>query len=197
MSDQIEHDNSVAINDVSDAPLIDGASDQSNQLVKYESYRRAVSESKKAKMERDQLRAELDQIREKQAIENNQKGELAEIYKSKCKELESKLNEIRESEIISKKYFALKSQLPSVEDDYLKHFVDPTKIQYDEDSDEVVGISVAKYAEELQTKFPKLFVDTKNRLPNEAPRPVQGLTYKEWLMLPAKEMIARQKDVID
>lgn len=187
--------------------------DNGDDVVKYETYQRVLSQHKKSKQRADELEAKLKELSEfKQKAEKLEEQKLKEDgnWKQLLEQREAKLNELNEQ------LSSLKEQNEGYQrdiDDMIKinaftnaiggklrktdyyRFVDTSKIALNPETKTVDEESLKQYANEFTNSFKELISFDGPKLPQGAPNGSGKLSFEEWKRLPLKEKKARQADV--
>ncbi len=162
MSDQAVSDPSQG-NSVSPEP-------KSNDVVKYETYSRVLSEAKKLKEKVREYEATLEQTKEQKLKEQNEWKALAENYKSKLDQTNSVLQEQERSIINGLKYQEFEKHLGGrlKKRDYAS-FVDFDKIVLNPETKSVDPESAKVAAAEFLKQYSELVeLPSAGKLPNQA-----------------------------
>lgn len=179
--------------------------DNTPNQVSYETHRKLLAEKKKRDEELAQMKQRLDafeldrkkQDEEKLLSEKNFQQLLKNREEELAKERESgkKLQDMVNNSL--KRRAFLDSVNGAIDDQYWS-LIDLSTIAIDPDTNMPDDASVQASARDFEKKFPLVLKrrDGGPRLPTDAPRGSTGLTYDEWLRLPAEEMRKRQKEVI-
>lgn len=167
--------------------------------VSRDAYLRAVAAEKRAKRERDALKAAQA---ERERVEAESKGEyqkLLETERAELARLKAELSQRDDRDLTMRKTAAL-VRAADVDEKFIR-FLDPDDIQIDEATGEIDPVSLKKAAANIRTNYPE-FVKAKGtggnqRLPNQAPtgdgRPAQ-IMYADWLKLPKSEKLKYKMD---
>jgi len=175
------------------------------ESVSYETHKRLLGEAKRAKEERDRLKAELEakaaaerEAEEKRLAENQEYKKLLEIREKELNEAKGRLDNMSRAQQDAKKLDAFLTSLDGKVDRKYWGLIDIDKIAFDPESQQVDEMSVKSLVDEFRKEH-GILIDSQggtSRLPNTAPGGTGGMiSYKEWLNLPAKEMKARQNDI--
>jgi hypothetical protein len=167
------------------------------QSVAYESYQKALDEAKAAKKkvaEFERAKREADESKLKQDGEWKKLLEQREIELKETREKLSAKDKMIED---NRKMAAF---LDSVTGEVPKQYwslIDLDQIAVDPETGRPDEASVKKVASVFEKQFAEVIKKpSTSKLPNDAPQGGGGkLTYKQWLELPLKEKLARQKDV--
>lgn len=176
-----------------------------DDTVKYETYRKTLSEAKRAKerlaeLEREKAeRDAADKEAEEQRLKDEQKWkEYAEKKEAEANEWKTKFDTTTSQIVDAKKLDAFLNTLDGKVDRKFWNFIDTDAIMTNPETGEIDDMSVAKTVESFKANYPELIVypGQKTGLPSESPKPATGsLTYDEWRKLPAKEMKTRYHEM--
>ena len=178
-----------------------------SNTVKYETYRKTLSEAKRAKAELEELRAWKEE-QERLALESSgKKDELVEHWKSKAAETEAALKEKDNALALrskqdedSRKFSAFTDALPGKLARKYWGLVDLESIVVDED-----GLPLADSVEKAVKAFNETYPEVLSK-PNphniNSPMPKGndgkvGLTKAEWMKLPPSERSKRVSEISD
>lgn len=157
---------------VSDASQASGAQTETkpNDVVKYETYSKVLSEAKKLKEKVKEYESVLQQSHEQKLKEQNEWKQLAEQYKNKLDETSRVLQEQEQSIINGLKYQEFEKHLGGrlKNKDYAT-FVDFEKIVLNPETKQVDPDSVKAVAAEFVKQHPSLVeFPNQGKLPNKA-----------------------------
>ena len=195
------------VSDGQQAPESDSSgNDQQKDSVKYDTYRKLLSETKTVKAKNSELEAKLKAFEdeksaaeEKRLSEQGEYKKLLEIERKKSSELEEK-DKAREKQLLDGyKLNAVLEKLPGkiASNDYLS-FVDLDSIAIDPDSGTVDESSVSQTVNKFLEQHSRLLITDKGSLPNDAPKGVsKPLSVDEWRKLPLSERKKRMNEVKD
>jgi hypothetical protein len=130
----------------------------SNDVVKYESYKKVLSEKKELQEKYKQLKSELDAIKEQKLLESGKEREALEQTKLKLKELEQKLSEQSrrfKERLITEQIKRKANENGCVDPDALIKLADFSSIEVDEEFNIKSGLdeAIAKLKQEKTYLF--------------------------------------------
>lgn len=195
---------------VSDAvqPEISDLVDQEprKDSVAYETYRKILSEKKKADEKLRVAAEELEAYRRKEqdAVEARLKDEkkwkeYAELKEKEAAEATAKAEEKDRIFLESQKLDAFLSSMDGRVDRKYWGFVNTDKIILNPETGEVDTSSVKIAIQEFKQKYPEIinYPGRPSGIPNESPKgQTSTLTYDDWKKLPVKEMKERYGEMI-
>lgn len=178
-----------------------------NDAVSYETHRKLLAEKKKAAEELAATRAALDKLEAEKREREEADLKAKEDFKSLLAIREKELNEIKaESEktkrqvLEARKLDSFLRSVNGVIDRRYWGLIDTDQIIVDPTTGEIDPLTVTKAAEAFRQTYPEIVAAPGRSIgmPTAAPTGGRvGLTYKDWLALPANEMAKRRKEVID
>ncbi len=168
--------------------------------VAYASYQKLLSEKKKLQAKIDKVEREAES-REREKLEAQQKyKELWESEKTESEALRGKVQSYEERWTDALKLDAFNRALGDTRriDPKYSGFIDTSNILIDPESGKIDELSAKREVDRVSQSFPEIVKSTvTTHLPNETPTPGKTLTRAEWMKLPAKEMAARMKEVMN
>ncbi len=189
----------------------DGGKEAAKDTVKYESYAKLLDEKKKLQAKFDELEKERSQVEEskRKALEEELKAkddwkklvglrdQENETLKQENAKLKADIEEqgARRSNALKMRSFL--DALPGKLDEQYWPLVKLDEVVLNPETGLPEASSVQSLAKTFQERYPLVIqrADTA-KLPNDAPRGASGkLSYDQWLKLPYKEKLERQKDV--
>jgi hypothetical protein len=209
MEDAMVDENLDGIQDGDDG--VDAGKEAKKDVVKYESYKKAVDQKKALQEELKAYKAKEAELAEKQRIleEEKLKGEgnwkaLLEDREKRLKETEDKLknqqaeaDKYKQNLINARKIQAFTRAIGGdLKDPEYYSFIDVEKIAIDPETNKVDESSVKTYASDFVSRHKALINFSDKKLPQDAARTTGGLSYEQWTKLPLKEMKERYSEVI-
>lgn len=189
---------------ISDTP-VNPLTTSTDEKVAYKSYSKVLGEKKKLAGTVSELQAKIDKFETDAKEKADEELKVKEDYKTllglRDQELEdtkkentSFRNQFDDSKKLRAVLRTIKGELP----DRYYGLVDLDKVAIDPNTGEVDQMSVTKVVDDYTKTYPEtLRAQGGPGLPNTAPAGSKTLTYDAWLKLPAKEMAARQSEVME
>ena len=168
-------------------------------FVSHESWLKLLDEKKKLKEKLDASEKERKEREEAELRAKEDFKKIGELREQEAKELREKLTQKEERERGAIKLDAFLSTLDGKVDKKYWGHINLDAIVVDPETGVVDQMSVTKEVERFRKEYFEIVQrPDQNKLPNNPPGGSAGakITYEQWKQLPAKEMAARMKDVI-
>ena len=198
--DQASGGSNPAASGSQDASLdpIDSAP-KAEDKVSYETYQKLLGEKKKRDLELTEFK-KREKDREEQELK--QKEDYKKLLALRDEELQQTRSELAQSKSTLENGAKLQAFLDALDgqvDQQYWGLIDLNQVVLNPETGLPEDVSVKKAALEFKTKYGLVIKQANGmKMPNDAPKGngSVGLSYEEWLKLPAKDMRARLKDVI-
>lgn len=167
--------------------------------VSYETYQKLLGEKKKRDLELTEFK-KREKDREEQELK--QKEDYKKLLALRDEELEKTRSELAQSKSTLENGAKLQAFLDALDGQVEQQYwglIDLNQVVLNPETGLPEDVSVKKAALEFKTKYGLVIKQAgSNKMPHDAPKGSGsvGLSYEEWLKLPAKDMRARLKDVI-
>lgn len=168
----------------------------SGDTVSYDTHRKLLSEKKKLQERLDEIEKEKKQ-RELEDLEKQENyKKIAELKAKEAEDSKTELMQIKSDLQNSKKLSAVLDVLGPIDKKYWD-LIDISQVVVNPETGQIDEMSVTKYAEGWKKQYFEIIQPgNKSNMPSDHPSPGSGLTYDEWLTLPAKEKEERMHEVI-
>jgi hypothetical protein len=184
-------------------PVEDGQKPQDKDTVAYETYRRVVGESKKAKSRAKELETELqaykDAEKRKEEEDLEKRGEYDKVKASLQEELDKAKAEnkaLKQEHTDNRKLGAFLSSLDGTVAKEYWPLINIDQIAVDPDTNEIDELSVKRLVDTFKSTHSRLIDGVKGpRMTDSSPDRQSVLTTEEWRKLPLKERKERMGEV--
>lgn len=180
--------------------------DPKDDVVKFETHKKLLDEKKKLQADHEATQAKLkaleDEKTEREKKEAEEKGDLKkliELERAEKKKLQDQLGEVNTSLAKGAKVQAVLEAINGKVEEQYWGLLDLDSVIIDKTTGLPDETSVKAAAQAFETKY-ALVIQKANggKLPDNAAKGGAGkLTHAEWIKLPYKEKLERQKDVVD
>lgn len=181
---------------------IEGQTQTEQDTVSHETFKKVLAERKADQAKARELEARLNAIeKERQKVEEEKllsEKNFVEVIARKDKTIEEQqifIKQKEQLEIDSKKFIAVTKAIPPNADPDIVNFINFKSLEIDSDG-EVDKLEAKKLVDDFLTRHSGFILRGAVGMPSSEPRKGGGLTYEQWLNLPAAEMVKREKEVI-
>lgn len=193
--------------DQTEEPIVTGGTTPNPEdKVAYSSYVKALEEKKRVQKQAEELRTKLAQYEmelktaeEEKLRKNGEDKKLLEIRDRELAEARAIIANVKaeaQNRLKKKAFQKACGDTPVIEK--YENTIPIEDIPFDETTGEVDQVALIKVAQSFIRDYPELLTRRAVGMPSSNPqRAVGGLTLAEWEKLPAKEMKARYKEIID